>query len=138
MPCTAGATPVTRERLLGLVKLGSALCACCQNPSARNRARAGMTPAARARSRYSGAQPSRLAAFDADTELVAVLVLEGEFGSLGDVLVLQADDGGELADGHVELEDRPGGRLDGQRFLEDADALFAEGEVERVGADGDV
>ncbi len=49
MPCTDGGTPVTIDRLFGLVKLGTIESASRSVPVARAPARYGMAPSATAR-----------------------------------------------------------------------------------------
>src|SRR5258705_9821158 len=58
MPWTAGDAPVTIERLVGFVKLGTTDRATRYTPSRRKRARAGVARSASARSKYSGSDPS--------------------------------------------------------------------------------
>src|SRR5262249_52899118 len=58
MPWTTGDTPVTMDRLLGLVKLGTTLRASAAKPDFRKRAMAGLRPAAMAASKYAGSEPS--------------------------------------------------------------------------------
>jgi hypothetical protein len=58
MPCTAGGTPVTIDRLFGFVKLGTTHSPLSDVPGRSSVAKKGATPAAAAISRYSYAQPS--------------------------------------------------------------------------------
>src|ERR1700722_7001436 len=59
MPCTAGGTPVTIDKLLGLVKLGMTHSAMMEVPAPEmSRPRKGATPAATAAVMYSYWQPS--------------------------------------------------------------------------------